>query len=176
VDGAEFIEARHGYAERTARWAANRLAKHATAIWGWKDPRNCLTLPIWLSIYPGARVLHIIRDGRAVALSLADRDSLDPDFGLSLWALHVERTEAALATLPDERQHTIRYEDLMADPGETLRGVFEFAGLPLDDVDKIAGAADSSRVGARREDPRTARFARHPLLNRYGYDKAPSQG
>lgn len=38
--------------------------------WGWKDPRNTYTLPLWLSIFPEARVLHIMRHGVDVAQSL----------------------------------------------------------------------------------------------------------
>jgi len=41
--------------------------------WGWKDPRTTITLPIWLSIFPNARIIHIIRHGMDVALSLAER-------------------------------------------------------------------------------------------------------
>ncbi len=41
--------------------------------WGWKDPRNTFTLPVWLDVFPGARVLHISRHGVDVANSLAVR-------------------------------------------------------------------------------------------------------
>lgn len=38
--------------------------------WGWKDPRNTFTLPIWLDLFPEAKVLHIYRNGVDVANSL----------------------------------------------------------------------------------------------------------
>jgi len=41
--------------------------------WGWKDPRNTFTLPIWLDLFPQARVIHIYRHGIDVAKSLATR-------------------------------------------------------------------------------------------------------
>jgi len=41
--------------------------------WGWKDPRNCFTLPLWLEVFPEARVLHIHRHGVDVADSLCSR-------------------------------------------------------------------------------------------------------
>jgi hypothetical protein len=172
---AAFIEARCGYAEAVARWAGRSLSRRGSpSAWGWKDPRNCLTLPVWLAIYPNARVLHIVRDERAAALSLADRDHLDPDFGLTLWALYSERLEAAMASLPAERRHTVRYEDVMSRPEETLHVLFRFAGLATQRLDRIASAIDPSRVGARREDPRTAKLAGHPLLERYGYSPEPT--
>jgi len=42
--------------------------------WGWKDPRNTFTLPIWLRIYPNAKVVSIERNGVDVAQSLFARE------------------------------------------------------------------------------------------------------
>jgi hypothetical protein len=41
--------------------------------WGWKDPRNTYTLPLWLDIFPNAKVIHIYRHGVDVAQSLKAR-------------------------------------------------------------------------------------------------------
>lgn len=42
--------------------------------WGWKDPRNTFLLPLWLKIYPEAKIIHIYRNGLDVAQSLARRE------------------------------------------------------------------------------------------------------
>ena len=44
-----------------------------TGPWGWKDPRNTLTWPVWQHIFPDARLIHIARHGADVAASLSDR-------------------------------------------------------------------------------------------------------
>jgi hypothetical protein len=44
-------------------------------VWGWKDPRNSLTLPYWLKIFPQARLLHVRRDAVAVVNSLMRRST-----------------------------------------------------------------------------------------------------
>lgn len=41
--------------------------------WGWKDPRTTFALPLWLDLFPDARVLHVERDARDVAASLQAR-------------------------------------------------------------------------------------------------------
>ncbi len=41
--------------------------------WGWKDPRNTFTLPLWLRIFPEAKIIHIERHGVDVAQSLVTR-------------------------------------------------------------------------------------------------------
>jgi hypothetical protein len=44
-----------------------------TTPWGWKDPRNTYTLPLWLDLFPEAKVIHIYRNGIDVAESLRVR-------------------------------------------------------------------------------------------------------
>jgi hypothetical protein len=41
--------------------------------WGWKDPRNSLTLPLWLQLFPEARVVHVRREREAAVESLHRR-------------------------------------------------------------------------------------------------------
>jgi len=38
--------------------------------WGWKDPRNVFTLPLWLKLFPEAKIIYIVRNGIDVAESL----------------------------------------------------------------------------------------------------------
>ena len=44
--------------------------------WGWKDPRNTITLPVWRKIFPDAGVIQIFRNGLDVALSLHRREMI----------------------------------------------------------------------------------------------------
>lgn len=41
--------------------------------WGWKDPRNTYTLPLWLDIFQDAKIIHIYRHGIDVVHSLRIR-------------------------------------------------------------------------------------------------------
>lgn len=42
--------------------------------WGWKDPRNTILLPLWLDLFPKAKVIHMVRNGVDVAASLSTRE------------------------------------------------------------------------------------------------------
>ena len=55
------------------RFSQGEVPFKAKGPWGWKDPRNTFTLPIWLEIFPQSRVLHIYRNGVDVAASLSNR-------------------------------------------------------------------------------------------------------
>lgn len=42
--------------------------------WAWKDPRTIFTLPLWLRLFPSARLIYIVRNGVDVAASLRARE------------------------------------------------------------------------------------------------------
>jgi hypothetical protein len=46
---------------------------HLNVPWGWKDPRNTYTLPLWLEFFPDAKIIHVQRNGVDVAESLRKR-------------------------------------------------------------------------------------------------------
>ena len=46
---------------------------HLPFAWGFKDPRSTFTLPIWLDLFPKAKVVHIYRHAVDVASSLQRR-------------------------------------------------------------------------------------------------------
>ena len=41
--------------------------------WGWKDPRNTITINLWKNIFPKSKIIHIYRNPLDVALSLRSR-------------------------------------------------------------------------------------------------------
>jgi len=55
------------------RWWRYRGLDGIAEPWGFKDPRNTYTLPLWRAVFPEARVIHIVRHGVDVAASLRAR-------------------------------------------------------------------------------------------------------
>lgn len=53
-----------------SRWLKYGSLHGIAKPWAWKDPRNTFTLPLWLEVFPRARILHIKRHGVDVAQSL----------------------------------------------------------------------------------------------------------
>ncbi len=114
--------------------------------WGWKDPRNGLTLPVWLRLFPDARVINIERDPAAVARSLQMRSekrfgtpggtslsTLDREQGIRLHELYTTTTRANLQTVEAARRICVRYEHLVLDPVGVVRQLAEFCGTASDD-------------------------------------------
>lgn len=62
-------------------------------LWGWKDPRTCILLPLWIDILKELGVdlsfVVILRNPLEVADSLTRRDGFSTDKGLALWFLYM---------------------------------------------------------------------------------------
>jgi len=102
-----------------------RASGYVGGAWGFKDPRTCLTLPLFLEIFPLARVVHIVRDAPAVARSLSKSSKQgvgvrpDPAFWTALRAEYVARARQYGSR--HHSYHEIRYERLCVDPVGEIR-------------------------------------------------------
>lgn len=133
----------------------------ATPPFGWKDPRNTFTLPVWMQVFPRARVIHVLRHGVDVAASLARRH------GAALRAATGESHVPALTVIKDkglgvlssrrgwnlaealtmweqyvekarlesaalgERALEIRFEELLAQPDRIVADLARFCRVPV---------------------------------------------
>jgi hypothetical protein len=115
--------------------------------WGDKTPRYMRSMPRIARALPEARFVHIIRDGRDVAISQAERSLEERDTPVEeaaeRWARRIEAAREAGREMDVYME--VRYEDLVAEPEATLRKVCEFVELPFD-----AGMLDYHRRAADR--------------------------
>lgn len=100
-----------------------------------KTPAYVLALPRLAAMLPEARFVHLVRDGRDVALSLVDRSHKPPDTVAEAalwWRRRVLAGLDAGAALGPDRYREVRYEALVADPEPVLRELLAWLGLPWD--------------------------------------------
>lgn len=103
--------------------------------WGDKMATFRRCMPTVLELFPNARIVHLIRDGRDVASSILPL-SFGPNtiyVAAKKWRNSVEHGLDFAARHPDQ-VYTIRYEDLIDDPERYLRELCEFIGEPFDDA------------------------------------------
>lgn len=162
--------------------------------WGWKDPRNTCTLPLWLRVFPAARVVNVYRDGVDVAASLVARERarrgrihnevrssrcLDPQRAFELWAEYLEMSLRVTADLPPSQVRDVRYESLLERPEEHIRQLLWFSGLePGEDaLQALVAEVRPERGRAFRRDAEWAAFHRersaHSLMQRLEYGDPP---
>lgn len=95
--------------------------------WGWKDPRNCITLGFWLQLIPDLKFVVPVRDPLAVASSLARRNLSSPAFSFHLWQAYYR---SVMDACPPERRLVTRYESFFQDPEEELSKILDFLAIP----------------------------------------------
>lgn len=130
------------------------------AAFGWKDPRNTFTAPVWRQAFPKLRLIHVLRHGVDVAESLSRRhgaalraatgDEVPPaltvlkDHGLGVlssrrgwtreeaFAMWEQYVEKAKLEVAElgHRALEVRFEELLAEPRTLVPRIAEFCGLP----------------------------------------------
>lgn len=99
-----------------------------------KDPRLCLTLPLWLQalerLQVESRVLMAFRHPENVARSLARRDRIPVQLGYLLW---LQYYHCAVRDSETVHRALVQYEDLLVNGSPALR-VFDDIAIP-DDFD-----------------------------------------
>jgi hypothetical protein len=114
---------------------------------GEKSPGYVRHLSTLYGLWPETKVVHLIRDGRDVALSVLDWSkgertagrfptwAEDPVTTIALWwEWHVRLGREAGAPLGPERYHELRYESLVADPDAECAKLCAFLAVPHDDA------------------------------------------
>src|SRR6266478_7763106 len=111
-------------------------------VWGWKDPRNSLTLPFWQDLLPGLKTLIVVRNPLEVAHSMRERNGTSYSLGLRLWEIYNRR----LIETANEKQRVVTHYNLFFNDAETeLRRIVEFIGLPDAKVQKAAVLVNKRR-------------------------------
>jgi Sulfotransferase family len=136
--------------------------------WGDKTPQYVAVIPVLLDIFPDARIVHIIRDGRDVALSLVDvRFGANNVFVAAReWRHLVTAGRRAGAALPPETYLEIRYEALLDRPAETMAAVCAFLGESFTDAVLRPTASPpprhrhQARIGSGPRRPRATEIVR----------------
>ena len=109
-----------------------------------KTPNNVFIADRIKECWPDARFIFLLRHPAAIARSrqkLRSEDA-DNDANVDLIRRYCEALERARTSLPG---HTVRYEDLTAEPERVLRGVCDFLGVEFEPQMLDYGEQDHGR-------------------------------
>ena len=148
------------------------------------------------AMFPNARFIHIVRDGRDVFHSWRKMDPSKGNVAVTAldWHYKVYRIEKSFAGLPKGNAMTVRYEDLLQRPEDMIQSICSFVGADYEpdmldfyrSSSKYIGAHHSElifqplnaqncfkwkRSLTQREIRVYSLLARRPLA-RYGYETA----
>ncbi len=142
--------------------------------WGDKTPVYVTKMSQISEALPEARFVHLIRDGRDVAVSRARRAmraASTPEDAARKWRDRIVAARAQGQRLPHYLE--VRYEDLVLDTEPTLKKVCEFIDLPWDPcllsyheraAERLLEVArDLPATGGKKLRPAEERVAAHAL-------------
>jgi hypothetical protein len=114
---------------------------------GDKTPDYVRWIDVLHGLWPEARFVHVIRDGRDVALSMREWVKLRPKPGDFVtwsedpvstaawwWEQNVRLGRQPRVSLGPELYYEVRYECLVSRPHETSRGLADFLNMPFDEA------------------------------------------
>lgn len=121
------------------------VLKKDVSIYGDKNNYYLNHINLLHDMYPHAKFLHIIRDGRSVAASYKGVMEKNIDFKYAPklptnieaiakeWKTNIEKIESSFVDLPNDLTMTIRYEDLVLDTQNVLTDVCTFLSIQYEE-------------------------------------------
>lgn len=144
-------------------YLGSKYVKTIPQKWGWKDPRNTITFPIWQSIFKDAKFLFIYRNGIDSAASLVNREHKQNfDITIPAYSSRCLNLESAFGLWEDYNRFflkhkkliaksnllEIKYEDFLQESNVYLSKIADFANISIDkDVaNSICSKINSARA------------------------------
>lgn len=113
-------------------------------IWGDKNNYYIQHLDKLLSLYPKAKFIHLIRDGRDVACSYRDLKKLKstsvyaPNLPFDIieianeWVTNIKKIDAFTSQLPKSQSLALKYEDVVSNLHKSAQQVCDFLAVDFD--------------------------------------------
>jgi len=176
--------------------------QHGAVRWGDKTPTYTCHIDLLHRLFPTARFVHLVRDGRDVALSVlrtwGRRPHVDLVFAAHTWSRRVTEARRSAGLLEPELYLELSYETLVLEPKAQLKRVCHFLGEDFHPAmldfqltaresipkggfhDAVRHPLTSERVGRWRSEMsqgnlRVFEAIAGPTLVRFGYEPASQQ-
>lgn len=101
-------------------------------VWGFKDPRTCILLPLWNEIYDVLEIevsyIIILRNPLDVANSLYKRNNINKQYGIALWYYYMinimEYTKGCNKLI-------LHYDSILEETMNSARRIASYTGLEI---------------------------------------------
>lgn len=118
--------------------------RHPENRWIEKTPHYINDLDLILKVFPDAKIIWMLRDGRDVANSVFKKSwgANNSYYAAKDWIWSNCKNEA----LTDERVLRVHYEKLLLNPVEGLAKIFSFLDYPYDGIEELAQQINPSKM------------------------------
>ena len=137
--------------------------------WFVKEPRLCVTFPIWRATLEQPICIHIGRNPLEVAHSLNARNGIPVRVGLALWEFYNTRALQAASGLP---LLSVSYEDLVGAPDRTVDSIRVYLAeqdyrVRMPSTSELSGFLDANLRHHRKEPAALSHVATAHQLHLY---------
>ncbi len=101
-------------------------------VWGWKDPRTCLTFDLYKKYLVNPYLIICKRPNEQIADSLLRRQNLMENAGLELATIYKDRINNIVSSFPEEKILHLHFDDLRHNPFIAVHSVRQFLSLQID--------------------------------------------
>lgn len=115
--------------DRVFQYFAQRQGK---SRWCEKTPQHVQHILSLSAVFPKAKFVHMIRDGRDSAVSFKRRWHRTPELTIYRWKKVVQEGRRQGRSLGSSRYLEVKYEDLTANPEYWIQHVSSFLGIPFE--------------------------------------------
>jgi len=100
-------------------------------IWGDKTPVYIAIVPRLIELFPTAKIIHLVRDGRDVTKSFQATGWYGPWLHKNTreWQRAIQHYRRYTLEYPDIDIHEVKYEDLVLETEQTVKGVCDFLNI-----------------------------------------------
>ena len=142
------------FADLTALIYRRVAAFHGKSRWGDKTPAYTRYILNLAAMFPAARFIHVVRDPRSVAASWIPTNWGPNTYWHAgrLWAHAVGLATVDMEILEPWRCRTIRFEDVVREPEQTMRGVCDSLDLTWDPLILSAKARDEVKLPSKQDE------------------------
>jgi hypothetical protein len=94
--------------------------------WAEKSPANCYYWLLWKKIFPEAKLIQVIRDGRDVVSSGMSYNYYSFEAGVKTWVRAIEQSRQVSTVFDRGHYLEVKFEDLVSRTERTMRSIIEF--------------------------------------------------
>ncbi len=187
IDLNAFYESldQHDYAHVVDQLIRRKRAEQGFKSWGDKTPLYVKHLQELHQLFPKAKFILMVRDGRDVALSLLEKEwgPVNIFSCAELWKECYKNTEIVEALENKQLLLTVCYEDVLKSPEASMERVFNFIGASVDQhkISLVANHVRRSnfnkwRTAMTSKQITTFESVAATSLIRLGYDASHEEG
>lgn len=105
-------------------------------LWGWKDPRNVLTIDIYIEHIDNPYIIICSRELDSIILSYSTMTGLSYKDSESIINEYIDRLRNLIIRLEEYKVMELQYESVVNDPVERVDNIISFLGIEVSETDR----------------------------------------